>query len=62
MTHVDLDVVPTSAPSLAEQGLLENMAVLSDDDLEEMNEKAERQKVLKKVFLQIYGILRLQSL
>ena len=41
MTHVDLDVVPTSAPSLAEQGLLENMAVLSDDDLEEMNEKAE---------------------
>lgn len=42
MTHVDLDVVPTSAPSLAEQGLLENMAVLSDDDLEEMNEKAER--------------------
>ena len=34
MTHVDLDVVPTSAPSLAEQVLLENMAVLSDDDLE----------------------------
>ena len=25
MTHVDLDVVPTSAPSLAEQGLLENL-------------------------------------
>lgn len=42
MTHVDLDVVPTSAPSLAEQGLLENMAVLSDDDLEEMNDKAEK--------------------
>lgn len=39
MTHVDLDVVPTSAPALAEQGLLENMAVLSDDDLEEMSEK-----------------------
>ena len=38
MTHVDLDVVPTSAPSLAEQGLLENMAVLSDNDVEEMSE------------------------
>ena len=37
MTHVDLDVVPTSAPSLAEQGLLENIAVLSDDDVEEMD-------------------------
>ena len=36
MTHVDLDIVPTSAPSLAEQGLLENMAVLSNDDVEEM--------------------------
>lgn len=41
MTHVDLDVVPTSAPSLAEQKLLENMAVLSNDDLEEMDEKTE---------------------
>lgn len=39
MTHVDLDVVPTSAPALAEQGLLENMAVLSDEDLEEMDIK-----------------------
>ena len=38
MTHVDLDVVPTSAPSLAEQGLLENLAVLSDNDVEEMSE------------------------
>lgn len=39
MTHVDLDVVPTSAPSLAEQGLLENLAVLSDNDVEEMAER-----------------------
>ncbi len=38
MTHVDLDIVPTSAPSLAEQGLLENMAVLSNEDVEEMGE------------------------
>lgn len=41
MTHVDLDVVPTSAPSIAEEGLLKNMAVLSDDDIVEMTEKAE---------------------
>lgn len=41
MTHVSLDVVPTSAPSISEQGLLENEAVLSDDDVEEMFEKAD---------------------
>lgn len=41
MAHVDLDVVPTSAPSIAEQGLLDNAAVISDDDIVEMSEKAE---------------------
>ena len=40
MTHVDLDIVPTSAPSLAEQGLLKNMIVLSDDNVEEMYEQS----------------------
>lgn len=41
MTHVDLDLVPTSAPSIAEEGLLNNRAVLSDGDIVEMSEKVE---------------------
>ena len=41
MTHVDLDVVPTAAPSIAVQGLMENAVILSNDDVVEMSEKAE---------------------
>lgn len=40
MSHVDLDVVPTSAPSIAEQGLLENEVILSNAELEEMQDYA----------------------
>lgn len=41
MSHVDLDLVPTSAPSIAEQGLLGNQVVLSDYDISEVSEKAQ---------------------
>lgn len=40
MTHVDLDIVPTSAPSIAESNLIKNELILSDYNIEEMEEKA----------------------
>ncbi|MBQ3426182.1 MAG: nucleotidyltransferase [Clostridia bacterium] len=39
MSHVDLDIVPTSAPSIAIEGILDNEAVVSDDDIEEMSDR-----------------------
>ena len=40
MSHVDLDVVPTSAPSIALESILNNEAAISDDDIEKMSENA----------------------
>lgn len=42
MTHVDLDLVPTSAPSISQGELFNNVVLLSDDDIEEMSMIAER--------------------
>lgn len=39
MSKVDLDIVPTSAPSIAELGILQNNMITSDDDIYDLNEK-----------------------
>ena len=40
MSHVDLDIVQTASTSLAESGILENSILSSNDEIEEMDNKA----------------------
>lgn len=39
MSHVDLDIVPTAAPSISESGILNNSMIYSDEDLGLLSEK-----------------------
>lgn len=39
MSKVDLDIVPTSAASIAESGILKNQMIISDDDIYNLSEE-----------------------